>query len=435
MIMRFLTASLTVLAMTLSSSAAAKEAIPAPDAHQSVNQYLAYPYRTAEPPAQTPAPKGLKPFHMEHYGRHGSRWLNQAIEYSFPVEQLAKAAAYGKLTPLGQKVLALVDSINRASAGRIGDLTEVGALDHQAIARRMARNYPEIFAPGTHVDAKSSIVVRCIISMLNELQELKAAQPDLVVTSDASMAEMPYMVPAYTPDHARLIEESRSTGALAQFRNNHRNNGAYISKLFNDPKFAADSLDTQTLASRLIAVLGATQNHLHQPWMLEEVFTPEELHQEWLCNNSFWFNELGKTPITKNQGPMQRESTLRNFIESADTAMTSRRISANLRFGHDGIVLPLALLMELNGTGGSFDSLEELEGRFHDYTIIPMGANIQWIFYRPAKGAPSPDNVVVKVLLNENEATLPIQPSRYGAPYYNWTDMRRFLLDKINNQN
>jgi hypothetical protein len=36
----------------------------------------------------------------------------------------------------------------------------------------------------------------------------------------------------------------------------------------------------------------------------------------------------------------------------------------------------------------------------------------------------------VKVLLNEKEATLPIDRSQH--PYYKWTDLRRYYLNKLN---
>ncbi|MDE5714492.1 MAG: hypothetical protein K2I16_12860, partial [Muribaculaceae bacterium] len=42
--------------------------------HQAGGNYYCYPYLYEAPPAQTPAPEGYEPFHMEHYGRHGSRW-------------------------------------------------------------------------------------------------------------------------------------------------------------------------------------------------------------------------------------------------------------------------------------------------------------------------------------------------------------------------
>ena len=53
----------------------------------------------------------------------------------------------------------------------------------------MARNFPEIFSgQGKHVNAISSVVNRCVLSMTNETQELKAFNPALDITTDASQA-------------------------------------------------------------------------------------------------------------------------------------------------------------------------------------------------------------------------------------------------------
>ena len=60
-----------------------------------------------------------------------------------------------------------------------------------------------------------------------------------------------------------------------------------------------------------------------------------------------------------------------------------------------------------------------------------MACNIQIIFYR-TNNCTNADNVLVKVLLNEAEATLPVKPSKAGHPYYNWNDLRKFYTDKIN---
>ena len=55
-----------------------------------------------------------------------------------------------------------------------------------------------------------------------------------------------------------------------------------------------------------------------------------------------------------------------------------------------------------------------------------MAANIQFIFYRKNT---KDDDVLVKVLLNENEATLPIVSD--CAPYYHWKDFKDFYLKKL----
>ncbi len=108
--------------------------------------------------------------------------------------------------------------------------------------------------------------------------------------------------------------------------------------------------------------------------------------------------------------------------------MVSSNTSANLRYGHDGVVLPLAVLMEIDDYGREINDLEDLGEIWRDYLVIPMAANIQMIFYRP-EGSVNPDEVLVKVMLNEREVRLPVDT--YTAPYYPWSALRRYYMDKL----
>lgn len=154
----------------------------------------AYPYSDANAPEQTPPPAGYRPFHMEHYGRHGSRWLIGENDYKTPVKRLEAAERNGKLTPLGEKTLAVLRDVEKASHKRLGELSDKGAVQHRAIGRRMAQNYPEIFTAGANVDAKATVVIRCILSMLNGLDGVQSVAPDVKVHSDASYADMYFNV-------------------------------------------------------------------------------------------------------------------------------------------------------------------------------------------------------------------------------------------------
>ena len=82
---------------------------------KSASNYYAYPYLEAAAPALTPAPEGYVPFHINHYGRHGSRWLIDPKQYQLPVDQLAIAERNGMLTERGKQVLAQLRDILAAS--------------------------------------------------------------------------------------------------------------------------------------------------------------------------------------------------------------------------------------------------------------------------------------------------------------------------------
>jgi hypothetical protein len=83
--------------------------------------------------------------------------------------------------------------------------------------------------------------------------------------------------------------------------------------------------------------------------------------------------------------------------------------------------------MGINGYDFQTDKLEELEENgWWAGSIYSMAGNLQIIFYRKNAADKEP---LIKVLLNEKEATLPL-PSDL-APYYRWSDFREFYLRKV----
>ncbi|MDE5837600.1 MAG: histidine-type phosphatase [Paramuribaculum sp.] len=416
-----------ILSIALLAAAITAPAVePNEQVLQWASNYYAYPYTTVPAPEQTPAPNGYKPFHIEHYGRHGSRWHIGAGMYKTPVSILEVAERNGKLTPRGAEVLAQLKEIEVQSRGRDGELTPLGAAQHRGIAKRMIANFPEVFADGSHVDARSTVVIRCILSMDNELQELLAANPKLNITSDASRSDMYYMnftdADTVAKNAAKLANKE-----LKEFYKNHKPSYDYINKLVNDPQFAKDSINTESLFWYLTKLSENAQSHYGMP-AFYDLFTTEDLKQSWMNDNAGWFVSMGNSKLTDNLGPFSQRRLLRNMITSSDTAIASTRPGANLRFGHEVCVLPLAVLMELDHYGDEINDLKEVADKWKNYEIFPMASNIQIIYYRP-DGSTAPEDVLVKVLLNEREVKLPVATAT--APYYKWTDLRNYYLKKL----
>lgn len=410
--------------------------------HELAGNLLSYPYMETSPPPMTDAPEGYEPFHIEHYGRHGSRWLLGPEDYSVPVKNLEKAEKAGKLTPLGEKTLAALRRIEEDSHGRLGELSDKGAIQHQVIGQRMARNFPEIFVPEAKLTAKSTPVVRCIISMANALEGIQGAAPGLHFDKDASFADMWFM--NFDDKPAWELKDSVYQIIYPAYRDSVLTSDAYLDRLVTDPEFARDSV-APGLLPRLYWVLGNTQSHTGQPWIFEEVFSKEELEQNWKTGNAGWFLHGGNSRLTSNRMPYVQRRLLKRMIERTDSAITSTEPSANLRFGHDGILISIITLMELGSYGQEINSLEELENSgWRDFEIIPMGGNLQLIFYRE-KGeersaeslssgninvAPDYDKILVKAMINEREVAMPGVPVE-GA-YYRWSDLRDYYTKKLN---
>ncbi len=386
----------------------------------------AYPYVETAPPVQTPAPQGYEPFHMEHYGRHGSRWLIGDSDYLTPVKNLEKAERAGKLTPLGEKTLAALREIYKESQGRNGELTDNGALQHQAIGRRMAMNYPKIFNATADIDAKSTVVIRCILSMVNGLEGIQQIAPDVRPTKDASYADMWFM--NYDDKPAWPHKDKAEKEYVEPYKKLHSGDGSYLKRLVTDEKFAQDSV-APGIMPYLYWVLGAAQGHSDQPWLLEEVFSEEELLENWKGGNAFWFIHSGNTPMTDGRMPYTQRKLLGRMIEQTDSAIASSTPSARLRYGHDGILVNLVTLMEIEDYGKEVTNLDQLEDlNWKDYEIIPMAGNLQLVFYRKP-GSTSVDDVLVKALLNEREVRLPGEA--VSGPYYSWKELRRYYQEKL----
>ncbi len=420
---------LPCLLMAFAFSAFAVE--PTEEIRSMASNYYAYPYPSNALPTLTSTPEGYTPFHMEHYGRHGSRWHIGKNAYNKPVELLLPAERNDKLTPRGKELLAQLRKIQSDAQGRDGELTQVGADQHRGIAKRMYSNFPEIFADSARVDARSSVVIRCILSMDNELQELYAANPSLRITSDASEKDMVYIAEealagidtAYFNAYKNYRKE-----VLSDFHSNHPDSYEFLKVIVNDEQFVKDSLNTSSLLHYLFNIAANAQSHYDMPAPYD-IFTEEEITNRWLYNNARWFLSDGNTRYNGTLEPFTQQNLLRNFIESADTAINNGGNGANLRFGHEVIVLPFTALLELDDFGKEINDLEEVASQWKNSDVFPMGCNIQMIFYRPENEEATADNVLVKVLLNEKECRLPVATDK--APYYKWSHLRQYYVDKL----
>lgn len=388
----------------------------------SASNYVAY----RGPQKQlTPAPKGYKPFYLSHYGRHGSRYMIGKAAYDVPYFSLLKAKQEGKLTPKGEETLRKVALIREDAKGRDGELTPLGALQHQGITQRMMERFPEIFAGKTNVEARSTVVIRCILSMENGLQQLLRMNPQLHIFHDASYHDMFYM---NQPDK-RLDSLKNCIGRKVvqeELTSKHDNYKRVMEELFNDPAWVKQNINPRDLNWKLFEMAGAIQGtELRGKVSLYDLFNEEEIYQNWVVSNSWWQMSYGYSPYTGNEQPYSQRNLLRDIIEKADSCIALAHPGATLRYGHDTMVTPLVCLLNLNGYGEEIKEPEKIATQWFDYKITPMATNLQFVFYRKAKS----DDILVKVLLNEDEATLPIQSD--VAPYYHWNDFKAYCQEKL----
>lgn len=391
----------------------------------SASNFLAY--RGPLQPRLTPAPEGMTPFYISHYGRHGSRYMSRVREYDYVYNILLKARREHKLSELGEDVLERVAAINAESEGRLGDLTPLGVEQLRSIARRMMERFPEVFEGEVCVDARSTLTVRCVLSMQSALLQLVAMNPRLRITSDASMHDMGYM--HFTDkDLQKKISSESSRAAYDEYCRERECWQRPIYQLFNDTAYVNHQVNGERMNYYLFRMASNLQNmEARKQLTLYDLFTDEEILKNWQTNNAYWFLGYGFSPHTGGEQPFSQRHLLRRIIHDADSCLQHPHPGATLRFGHDTDILPLVCLMGINGYDQSIGDLNQLEKKgWVDYRVFPMACNVQIVFYR--KSADDPD-VFLKVLLNEDEATLPLKAVQ--GPYYRWSDFRDYYLKKL----
>ena len=394
------------------------------DIRYSASNQMAYPTPTQ---ALTPAPEGYKPFYISHYGRHGSRYLINPKDYSYPHEVLKSADSAGVLTPLGKDVLKRYEIIIQEADNRYGELTPLGAEQHRQIARRMYERFPEVFQGNVWVDAKSTVVIRCILSMTNELMELTRLNPKLRIRHDASMHDMYYM----NFNDKELLKKKwnkESNDVYEKYFKEMVNYDYAFCQLFTDTSFVWRKADARKFYEKLFHTANNLQNlEARKKVTLYDLFTDEDIYNNWRVANMWWYLGYGFSQLNGGKQPYVQRNLLRKIIEEADSCIVLQNPGATLRFGHETMVMPLTVLMGLNGYDLVTDDYAHLDQKgWVNYRIFPMGANIQLVFYRRNTGN---KDVLVKVLLNENEATLPIKSNT--APYYKWSEVRDYYIKKI----
>lgn len=414
-----LLALFTVLLSIPSFAQTTKEEITA-DLNKAGGVYYAYPVSESR---NTPAPKGYKPFYISHYGRHGSRYLISDNDYKWVADLFHKANQKNALTPLGTDVMHRLDSLMIETDGRGGDLSPLGVRQHRGIAERMYNSFPEVFKDNAEISARSTIVIRCVLSMDAFCERLKELNPRLKTVRESSNRYMNYL--NYHSDESNAYTAKEWKEQYRKFEQAHIRPDRLVKSLFSDPLFIETEVMPEDLMWALYYIAVGMQD-VETDISFYDIFTPDELFDIWQCFNYRFY--VCDSNFAGNRGLVlaNAKPLLRNIIQSADSAIKSDSPSATLRFGHDGNLIPLAGILRLKDCYNSVSRPENFPEAFADFKIAPMAGNIQLIFFRNKK---NPDDVIVKFMLNERETSIPIHTEQF--PFYKWNDVKNFYINEV----
>ena len=385
------------------------------------------------------APKGFKPFYMSHYGRHGSRYLLNTPQYNDPYTMLKQADEKGVLTDFGKDVLRRIEIMAKDADGHLGDLTIVGQQQHRGIARRMVRNYPEIFNKNSTIVARSTTSHRVIASMTSALMEFSSILPKMNIDFNDSDFDKGYM-----NSEDRAINSAKNSrernAAVNAFNAKHTNPERLMCALFTDTTFITRyerrtssgttvSNRSDDLYTKIYDIAANMGSHSYLGFDLDDVFTYDEWYDCWLQNNLYWFSVSGYHNLTQNVVPYGHATLLQDFLDKADAAIAAGTPAANLRYGHDTALYPLLCLMEVNDCAYAPDDIEDLATKWVNYDIVHMASNLQLIFFKDKKGT-----ILVRALLDEREAKLPVEcyKDAKGKEYtyfYEWDKVEKYYRD------
>ena len=395
------------------------------DVNRAAGMFYARP--TAKKPKDTPAPNGKKPFYINHYGCPGPYYLDKKEYYTETFATLSRADSLGKLTPHGKDVLRRVGLLYQDAKDRFGELTERGAKQSREHVRQMVENYPDMFIPKGYYSVRSVVENRCIMTMQEGLLQLSSMQQPLVARSKASLQERSFMDPSDSELLAQRLD-SITEISFQRFIDLNSNDNRLMSSIFNDQNYVLFHVDARKLSKQLYILAGNVQHSsLAGKMTLFDVFTPEEIHQHWRKENAWHYINYGGCTLNGGYQAYMQRTTLRNMIHMGDSVLKRYNPLMHLRYTHANVIMSLACLMDLDGYGlhtANLDSLEDYG--WINYRIAPLGGSIEMIHYRTDRNDP---DVLVKVLLNGNEATLPIETD--CAPYYHWQDVKRYYLRKL----
>lgn len=325
------------------------------------------------------------------------------------------------LTALGEDVLKRLQLLWKEVEGRGSDLTPLGVRQHQGIAERMFLSYPEVFTDNRKISARSTIVLRCAMSMAAFGDKLKELNPKLSISYEASPKYMDYLN-FHTDESNRFTSDQ--TGPWAEeyrkFEKEHTKPERLTHSLFSSAEFIRKQVNPHNLMWGLYWITSGMQD-VETQVSFYDLFEKEELFDLWQCINYRFY--VGNANHADGKGIVvaNAKSLLKNILDSADEAIKDPSIASTLRFGHDGNVIPLAAILRLNDCNVAVSQPEEVYKVWSDYKIVPMAGNIQIIFY---KKKDSDKDILVKFLLNEKEARIPVETDTY--PYYSWEKVRKY---------
>ncbi len=368
------------------------------------------------------APEGYKPFYINGYFRHGARHVDDNVTYHRIYEVLEKSASEGNLTGFGKAIHDRLEPFKVNVMFREGDLTGIGYRQSRELGVRMVENYPEVFENKPFVKANATNVLRVVATMQSVIEGILSRCPELRIDEiDNSRAFLKDLNQYGTVCPGRLqIDADIISGKgfwdkkYEEFRNSRIDADAFLSRLFIDIDKVKAEFEPYDLERRFY-LMASLMQCLDRQVPLWDIFTEEEILALAEIENYRYYAQKGNEPVTRGRGAGLGARTLKHILDESGNDIDLGRHGIDLNFGHDGTLM--ALMVNLGAGDWAFETSDptEVMERWRSWEI-PMGTNLQFVFYRNGGGY-----VLVRVMLNETDVKLPLRT--VSGCFYDWKEL------------
>ena len=194
-----------------------------------------------------------------------------------------------------------------------------------------------------------------------------------------------------------------------------------LGRIFKDPVAGLGGRDAYDVFFNYYMLVGGMGNLPEEDrFEVADLMTDDEMALMWEVDNYERFREYLRYKVSCS-------SIVDDIIAKADKRLSEKSRGADLRFGHDHVVMALLMIMNIDDFGYIPPSADDLAKTFQTFRS-PKAANIQFVFYTP-KGKKKGETLV-KVLLNGEEVRLGDCPAASG-PYYKWENAKAYLSSRV----
>ena len=389
----------------------------------------------------TAAPKGYEAFYISHYGRHGSRYPYTASVATALLDMLHEAGEKENLSEYGNGLMTRLELFMEKAGNHIGELTDLGRQQQYRLAGEMAERYPQAFRKGAVVTAQASSSSRSILSMASFCTALARKCPSIRIDQFQGFAETQATAPNMGRNPLRikgpgLGNPYRESPAEFMQRRFPEFTETVLGKMFRDPYAALGDRDVQYLMDHIYMLIGG-MNSLPDGVRMDfsDIATPETLARMWELDNYQRFCEY----IVYTASCC---SVFKDIIERADARLAlldsaagkhegraeGRAEGADLRFGHDHVLMSLLMIADIDSFGELPENPDELGHVFQTFRS-PMAANLHFVFYRPKNGR---GPILTGLSLNGQPARLSSLDKELGlspdeSGFYRWDDVKAWF--------